>query len=332
MDVSIQFSGFEPLAPQVELVRRAEASGFDGVWSAEHIAFRDALVPSAAYLAVAGGMQIGLVGTSSVTRHPGMLAMALAGLNDLAPGRVRAAVGTGSLTMLDFLGGAVERPVEKSIAFIKAMKDALSGERISGEYYEGASFREFQLFDPPGARVAIDLMAIRPKMVRTAARHADGINLSVWGTRPYITNVVRAVEQELEAVGRPRSEFRITALARAAIGSPEVIDEGIRNCLPLLVDRASAGSLEVLAVGCLEPGQWAHLRDTGGRDALVDFFTPAVMRQLCLFTTPDDLEEDLAEFAATGIDELALQFQGPPPQKATMMELVGNAKRSTVGA
>lgn len=334
MDISIFFSGFESLPPQVELVRQADANGFHGVWSAEHVGFRDAIVPSAAYLAVTSEMQIGLVGMSSVTRHPGMLAMALAGLNDLAPGRVRAAIGTGSLSMLDFVGQTVERPIDKSIGFIDALRDVLSGESITADYYEGASFRDFDLFEAPsgGARVGIDLMAIRPKMVQTAARHADGINLSVWGTRPYIRSVVASVEKELQAIGKPRSEFRITALARAAIGTPEVIDQGIENCLPILVDRLSPSSLEVLAVGVLEPGQWDHLRDTGGRDALVGFFTPEVMRQLCLITSPEDLEEDLAEFAATGIDEVALQFLGPPPQKVAMMELLGNARTSTVGA
>ena len=61
----------------------------------------------------------------------------------------------------------------------------------------------------------IDVMAIRPKMVQTAARVGDGLSISVGASQQYLTDVVKDVERDLAEAGRDRSAFRITALAIA---------------------------------------------------------------------------------------------------------------------
>ena len=100
MRISIAFSGFGGLESTFPAVLAAEAAGLDGVWTAEHLGFHDAMVPSAMYLRATERIEIGMVGFSPVSRHPAVLAMELGSMSELAPGRVRVQVGTGDSTLV----------------------------------------------------------------------------------------------------------------------------------------------------------------------------------------------------------------------------------------
>ena len=94
MRVCIGYTGATPVRQTFAAVDAAEAAGLDGVWSAEHVGLNDAIVPSVAYALRTSRVEIGLVGLNADTRHPGVLAMELATLTSLAPGRIRIQVGT----------------------------------------------------------------------------------------------------------------------------------------------------------------------------------------------------------------------------------------------
>ena len=64
MRLSVTFSGFGGLADTMPIVQAAEEHGLDGVWTAEHLGFHDAVVPSAVYLATTQRIEIGLVGSA----------------------------------------------------------------------------------------------------------------------------------------------------------------------------------------------------------------------------------------------------------------------------
>ena len=111
MRISIAFSGFGGLESTFPAVLAAEAAGLDGVWTAEHLGFHDAMVPSAMYLRATERIEIGMVGFSPVSRHPAVLAMELGSMSELAPGRVRVQVGTGDSTLVAKLGREVPKPI-----------------------------------------------------------------------------------------------------------------------------------------------------------------------------------------------------------------------------
>ena len=96
MRLSILFSGFGSLGETFQAVRQADKEGLDGVGSAEHLGFHDAVVPSASYLAVTKRLEVGLVGLSTAGRHPGLLAMELMSLSELGPNRYKSPSGNRS--------------------------------------------------------------------------------------------------------------------------------------------------------------------------------------------------------------------------------------------
>ncbi len=77
----------------IELVRYAEAKGFDAVWQADSRLVRDAVVPMAAFAATTDRIKIGSGVIDFWTRNPARLASTFSTLDDLAPGRMICGLG-----------------------------------------------------------------------------------------------------------------------------------------------------------------------------------------------------------------------------------------------
>ncbi|MGC7094131.1 LLM class flavin-dependent oxidoreductase [Amycolatopsis lurida] len=273
MRVSLCLTGFTPVGP--ELVEVAESAGFDGVWLAEHAGFGDSVVPAAAGLARTGRIDVGVAGPGPAGRHPGVLAMELASLARLGPGRVRAQVGLGEPKLIGRLGGDHRGGARVMGEFVTALRTLLTGERLTGTH-AGHRFDGFRLAHGP-VRVPIDLLAVRPRMLETAARCADGVSLSAGASRDYLASTVRRVK------ALRQEDFRITAFALAAVA------DRVEDALSLVRPAFRGFTPEMTEV--LAPG--AELADRA------------------LIATPDTLGQALAAYADTGIDELALTLFSP---------------------
>jgi alkanesulfonate monooxygenase SsuD/methylene tetrahydromethanopterin reductase-like flavin-dependent oxidoreductase (luciferase family) len=307
-------------------VRASERFGLDGVWSAEHIGFHDAIVPSAVYLRETERLEVGVVGICTASRHPGLTAMELSSLAELGPGRVRAQVGTGDPSFVAKLGARIERPARSTETFVKALREALAGRELNGEY-PGYAFRGFSVI-PVVPPPALDVMAVRPLMVRTAARVGDGLSISVGASPTYLADTVRDVERELAARGRDRAGFRITAVALGVIAKDR--DAARKQVSPLftMLDPAMA---EHLARGVIEPGALVGATQAEGALAAVKLFTPDVIDALALVATPDTLGDVLERYAATGIDELAVSIFAPAEEQPAIVEQLARARPSHGG-
>jgi alkanesulfonate monooxygenase SsuD/methylene tetrahydromethanopterin reductase-like flavin-dependent oxidoreductase (luciferase family) len=322
MRVSLVFTGFAPIASTLPAVLAAERAGLDGVWSAEHIGFHDAIAPSVLYLRETERLEIGLVGLSPAGRHPGMLAMELASLCELAPGRIRAQIGTGDPSLVAKLGKPIEAPARTTAAFLRALRDALAGSDLNVEY-PGFAFRGFKLA-PLAPPPALDVMAVRPRMVETAAKYADGVSLSVGASHAYLRETVARVERVLAERGRARDSFRVSALALGVIAKD--LDAARAQVLPLLA-MGEPSMVEHLVGSALPQGAIREAAARGGPFALAELFTPDVIDQIALVSTPDRLTEALARYAATGIDELAVGVFAAPDEVPGIVTELGRARR-----
>ncbi len=321
MRLSLDFMGIAPIASTLPVVRAAERFGLDGVWSCEHIGLHDAIVPSALYLRETERLEVGVVGISTAGRHPGLTAMELSSLAELGPGRVRVQVGTGDPSLVAKLGKAIERPARSTEAFVNALREALAGGEMNLEQPD-FTFRGFRL-TPLASPPPVDVMAVRPLMVRTAARVGDGLALSLGASLTYLADTVRDVQHELDARGRDRRSFRITAVTLGVIAVD--VDTARAQALPLfsLLEPAMA---EHLARGVIEPGALVAAAESGGTPAVMKLFTPEVVDSIALVTTPDGLGAALERHAATGIDELAVSIFAAPEDQPAIVEQLARAR------
>jgi alkanesulfonate monooxygenase SsuD/methylene tetrahydromethanopterin reductase-like flavin-dependent oxidoreductase (luciferase family) len=320
--ISLSFIGIAPIESTLPAVRAAEQFGLDGVWSAEHIGFHDAIVPSALYLRETERLEVGVVGICTASRHPGLTAMELSSLAELGPGRIRVQVGTGEPSLVAKLGKGIERPARSTEAFVKALRDALAGREVNVEHadYAFRGFKVTPLAPPP----AVDVMAIRPLMVRTAARVGDGLSISIGASPTYLAETVRDAERELAAQGRDRASFRITAVTLGVIAKDL---ETARQQVSPIFTMLEPATAEYLARGVIEPGSLVGAAQSEGALGVVKYFTPEVIDAIALVSTPDTVGDAIARYAATGIDELAVSIFAAPEDQPAIVEQLARARR-----
>jgi alkanesulfonate monooxygenase SsuD/methylene tetrahydromethanopterin reductase-like flavin-dependent oxidoreductase (luciferase family) len=319
--ISISFMGISPIAATLPAVRAADRLGIDGVWSDEHIGFHDAIVPSAVYLRETERLEVSVVGISTAGRHPGLIAMELASLAELGPGRVRAQVGTGDPSLIGKLGREIEHPVRSTLDFVRALRDAFAAKEMTVQY-PGYAFRGFQMI-PLAPPPALDVMAVRPLMVRTAARVGDGLSISMAASRAYMAETVRDVERELVAQGRDRASFRISAVALGLIGGDLDASRRVAASIFTLFDPPM---LEHLARGVIEPGALVGAVQSEGKGGATRILTPEVIDGIALVATPERLGDALERYAATGIDELAVSIFAAPEAQPAIIEQLAAAR------
>lgn len=287
MRLSLSFSGFGALDASLTTAQEAARAGLDGVWYCEHVGFRDAVVPAAVMLDRFPSLDVGIVGPAPVSRHPALLAMELAGLSELGPGRVRAQLGLGDARLVGRIGGVTGKLAHVR-EYVEATRKALSGEALTGTW-AGHTFDGYQTMarpEPP----RLDVMAIRPRMLELSARVADGVSLSTGSSVEYLAEAVQRIERVLAEEGRPRSEFRVTAQAFGALADTVAqAEDRLRPTLGIF----SPEVLGVIAPGCTPA-------DDVGRMAVA--------------TTPELLAERIDEYRAAGVDELALDLAATPDE------------------
>lgn len=317
MRLSIGFTGFGPLGPTLDAVAAAEAAGLDGVWSAEHIGFHDAVVPSATYLARTQRVEVGIVGIGPASRHPAMAAAELASLSELGPGRIRAQVGTGDAGLIAKIGARYPRPLETVAGYVRVMREILAGRELNVEL-PFAKFAGFQFANFAGP-IPIDVMAIRPRMLELATEVGDGVSLSAGASEQYLRETVDYVEAQLAKLGRPRSDFRISAHAFGLV-APDV-DEMI-STFGALLTTFPAASVAYLARGAFDTDAYAAAMDATRTLDAARLLTADAIRGITLAATPDELGPALRRYAATGIDELTVLLMTPPPLLADAVTAV----------
>jgi len=292
------------------VVAAAEATGLDGVWSAEHLGLHDAVTASATFLGLTNRIEIGLVGLNASSRHPGLLAMELASLAELGAGRVRAQLGTGDPTLGARIAARSRRPLAEVEALVAAIRALHRGEEVSVAEPEFRldrfRLRRFELTAP----MPLDVMAIRPRMLRLAARIGDGVTLSAGASRTYLAETVKAVEAHLAELGRDRAQYRISAMVLTAIGP----DAGeARRQVAKLLTYAPPGVVPALTAGVSDLPDPTMVRGTlqsEGPAAAAALYRDEMVDELALVATPVSLPAVIREYAALGIDELACTLTG----------------------
>lgn len=325
MRLSLAFTGFGSILANLPAVQAADECGLNGIWYAEHIGNRDAVVPATVYLRETEHLELALMGVCSAGRHPGIAAMELASLAEIAPGRVRAAVGTGVPDMIAKLGKSVRQPVRETIALHQSLRTALAGGDLNVQRpdYEFAQFK----LNPLAAAPPLDIMAIRPRMIEAAVRYADGLCLSAGSSREYLAKTVAHVESALAELGRPRDEFRITAVVAAFI-TDDVAKA--RNQVAALLSTFDPATTEYLADGAIPEGALVSAIADGGPFAAVPVFTPEVIDTIALVCPPEGLTDGLRRYADTGVDEIAITPFGPPQQLPDLVRAMAASRPSTL--
>jgi probable F420-dependent oxidoreductase len=174
--ITIPFEGVTLLEHREWFARLADL-GYTDVWSAE-VDGADGFTPLTVAALTEERLNLGVAVTPAFTRGPGLLAMSVAAMAEVAGGRFIMGLGASSQPVVERWNGiAYEHPYARTRDVLRFLKRALAGEKID-EAFETFEVHGFKLSRSVIERPPILLGALRPGMLRLAGREADGAILN----------------------------------------------------------------------------------------------------------------------------------------------------------
>lgn len=174
-------------------------AGYTDFWTAESD-FSDGLTPLAAIAAHVPEAQLGVAILPVQTRGPALLAMSIAAIAGLAPGRVTIGLGASSPVIVS---GWNDRDFSRPLAHVRDtlafLQLALAGERIDTEY-SSFTVSGFRLRNVPAVQPRLLIGALRPQMLALGAT-VDGA-ITNWLSAEDVTKVRGTLGDEAELVAR----------------------------------------------------------------------------------------------------------------------------------
>lgn len=202
---SLYLQDAHDLRDGLDIVRYAEAKGFDAVWQAESRLVRDAIVPMAAYAAVTERLRVGSGVINNWTRNIGLLAATFLTLDDLAPNRVLCGIGAWWDPLARNVGIERRNPLQAMRETVEVLRRLLNMERVTfhGEFH---NVDGIELDVVHGRReprcVPIYIGATGLKMMELTGEIADGVVLNYCVPPEYNHQALEALERGAKRAGR----------------------------------------------------------------------------------------------------------------------------------
>jgi probable F420-dependent oxidoreductase len=299
--LTLPFAGV-PLAAHEPLVRRAEAAGYDDLWSGETNG-PDGFTPLVLSAAWTERMRLGTGIVNPFTRGPAVLAQHAAALQDASAGRFCLGLGSSSDVIVERWNGVpFVKPLTKVRATVEALRPVFAGERGPGG---------FKLETPPATPVPIYVAALGDRMLELAGEIADGaiLNFLPLSAVPHVVERVRAGETR---GGRDVGAGDVVCRFFCIPGEP---DEALATARYLFAAYGTVPVYERFFRGL----GWGEAIDpmveawrSGDRKRALAQAPEELLREVFVMGSPDQQRERLAQFVAAGITTTVLTPLTPP--------------------
>jgi len=267
-----------------ELARRVEAAGFDELWLWEDCFWAGGIATVGAALAATSTLRVGLGITPAPMRNPATLAMEIAALERLYPGRVLPGVGHGVAEWMDQIGALPASQLGLLEEVISALRSLLAGEELDvrGRFVK---LDRVKLEQAPAQAPPVSAGVRRPKSLAISGRVADGTILA----EPAPVEYVRWAREHIAAT-RPHRLTVYSWYAMDADGA--AAREAVRE---VAAGHFRSGGPHVDALG-LSVGDDEWIRRLG-----------------VVVGTPAECAEGILALAAAGADAIPLCSPHPKP-------------------
>ncbi len=307
------------LAPEriQEVAVSGERLGFGQLWLAEDYFFTGGISGAAAVLGATKEIPVGLGIVSAMVRHPAVLAMELATLARMYPGRVLPGIGLGVPHWLGQMGVNPRSSLTAMRECFTSLRALLGGEEVTsaGDYF---SFDKVALTYPvEGEQLPLFSGVMGPKMLQLAGETADGTILSVLASPQYVRWAREQIAAGAARAGREDEHHRISTFALFAID-----EDG---------ERARAAVRPLVAFYLATVAESALVRAYGVTDQVLELAKDGVdaveaampdqwVEDLAIAGTPAECAEKVERLLDAGSDTVEL-FPVPPERAADLIEL-----------
>jgi 5,10-methylenetetrahydromethanopterin reductase len=327
MRLGVFFDGFSTTAEMLAVARGAEAAGAASLWFAQHMGYRDAIVWATAAAGATTSVALMPTAITPYLWPPLPVAMAMATLGEIAPGRAGLVVSVGNLLNLSESGVEPVAPIRAIREYVDALRLLGDGEvaRQEGRVHRlrGAKM----VFGTP-ARYPIYVASTGPQMLKLAGEIGDGVLLSAGLTLASCRACLAHAETGLRAKGRDPAAFR-----RAAFINFRVSRDGtsaktavLRKLAFLFRNRTHADNISSSGLDIPHEEIIAALA-RHDLDAATRLMPIEAANAFAVAGTPDECGARLAEYLSVGLDEPIIEVGGSDEERALALDVV----RETVG-
>jgi 5,10-methylenetetrahydromethanopterin reductase len=285
----------------VPIAQLAEELGFGSLWFSEDCFFSGGIAGSAAALAATSRLPLGLGIVSAATRHPAVLAMELATLDVLFPGRIHGGIGHGVPAWLEQMGLMPPKALSALRQCVTAVRRLLDGEELteSGHFH----FDKVALTHPSTTRVPLYTGVVNELGLRLSGEIADGTILSTLASPAYVRWARRLVDAGAAVGGRPDPHRLITYALFSVDHDGAVAKRAVRDSIAFYLAAMPNNALSV-TYGIRE--ELAALLAEGGVDHLSRNMPDAWVEDLAVAGEPDECAEKLRRLLEAGSDSIGL--------------------------
>jgi len=333
--VSLRVPGTAAMPELMRLLQSIEAAGFDGAGILDsQMLSRDTFVILGQAATSTTRLTLFPAVTNPFTRHPSVLASAIATVDEMAPGRVKFVMGTGYTSASTI--GRKPATLAEMRGCIETVRALLGGESAD---FNGTPGR---LGYTSGRRIPVIMAASGPKAIELAGEIADGALLLVGFNRGIVERALEHLERGAKRAGRRLDDLEITWAVR--VGTAATTAEARRLARPTAVHWGvlrwgghwiePAGlrlpKLEIPdAVWKIYP-DLSHAHDWDAAIAATSFVPDDAVAQLCdamgLVGTPADCAARIVEMTKLGVRNLYLMplltFGLPEPEITAFRDVV----------
>jgi 5,10-methylenetetrahydromethanopterin reductase len=311
--------------------RQLEGDGWDGITLADtQCLFGDPFVQMTAAVIATSQLRVTTATSNPLTRHPSVIASAIASVAAIAPGRVMLGIGRGD-SAIAYIGGA-PATVEVFERYVSAVRRYLHGEPVPFDALRDWPFErdlasielgsapvESQLrwLDSSVPTVPVQVFATGPRVIKVGGWLADRVT---FGLGADVVRLQWAVELAREACAESGGDPLKLALGSAIpIGVADDMDRARRSVANMVASEARFAVMSGRVVGpMLDPHRRVYesvalaydMNKHGGSGAQVDVLTDDFIDEFAIVGPPSRCIERILELIELGLDHLMLA----PPQ------------------
>ncbi len=305
--------GFFLRQPKIgEVAKIVEESGFDNLWVLDESPFppyTDVFVNMCEAVRVTKTMKVGSALCNPYTRHPALIAVGMASLNELAPGRIITCIGAGGTMTLGPLGIKMwEKPLSTIREAFRILRGMYAGETVTfeGEVLKAVNCR---LKSKINEKMPIYLGARGPKMLGLAGELSDGVLMTF--PLDSIDHALDKIKEGAKKANRKREEIEI--VNEVIISVSKKREDAIENAkATLCILIASLPDKDIAHKKGINLDEVNAVRNAlkKGVPEATKKMTSNMVELFAIVGTPDECAEKIEKWTKSGIDQLSLSIIG----------------------
>jgi 5,10-methylenetetrahydromethanopterin reductase len=323
MELHIGILPREPVSRSIEIGRLIEQLGLAGAWIADsHSIMRDPYALLNLLAAQTRRITLATGVTPTGTRHPAVIANAMATLDEVSGGRAILGIGTGDSAVINL--GLRPEKLEKFEEKVRVIRGLLRGEAVD---YRGSTIRM------PWARcnVPIVMACSGPKALQLGGRIADGVLFQVGADPAFARYALDNIKAGAESAGRTLEDVTLyMRLACAVHEDREKARDGIRGYASVAagtvfrtVPRAYFDEALLADVERFKAG-YDYLDHGSNRSRQAGLLTERMLDAIAVAGAPGDAVPRLRQLRSLGIERFVcpLAMSEPEPYLERLARIV----------